>query len=110
MGHKNYSKHFRNNKEQTIEPIIEPILTEDEVNNLQEDDIANVQNDFNLIGIVVNCKRLNIRDEAKKTANILCTIDENEEVTIISSDDEFYQVCTLDGVEGYCMKQYIEIK
>ena len=120
MGHKNYSKHFRSNREQESDTTmlgfeqtsIEPdaVLTESEVENLNENDVAEVQNDFNLIGIVTNCKRLNVRDEAAKTANILCTIDENEEVTIVSSNDEFYQVCTLDGVEGYCMVNFIEIK
>lgn len=66
-----------------------------------------------LVGIVSGCIKLNVRAEAKKEATILCVLDKGTEVTLLDSEEvseDFYKVCTKDGVEGYCMKKFIEIK
>ena len=68
-----------------------------------------------VIGVVVNCEKLNIRAEAKTTAEVLCIINKGEEVEIIEeeSTDDFYAVIFGKdkevSIEGYCMKQYIKI-
>ena len=67
------------------------------------------------VGIVVNCEKLNLRRTPLKDsdgANIITEllpgiavlIDENE------STPNFYKVITEDGLEGYCMRQFIEVK
>jgi hypothetical protein len=63
------------------------------------------------VGVVVDCKRLNLRALPEVDAEIIGTIDVDSEVTIEDSDfDDFYKVCTAAGAEGFCMKDYILIK
>jgi hypothetical protein len=59
-----------------------------------------------VIGVVVNCERLNIRAEAKADAKIVGTFFKGQEIEIYldTSTDDFYDVNV-----GYCMKQYIKI-
>jgi hypothetical protein len=59
-----------------------------------------------VIGVVVNCERLNIRAEAKADAKILGTFFKGQEIELYldTSTDEFYDVNV-----GYCMKKYIKI-
>ena len=63
------------------------------------------------IGTVINCFRLNVRANPCANANVVCTIDSGSTVMIDESGttENFYKVCTEVGVEGYCMKQFIDI-
>ena len=65
-----------------------------------------------LLGVVTNCRRLNVREEPNKDSNILTTIDSGKSVTIYSdeSTDGWYRVSIEDNVKGYCMKEYISIQ
>ena len=87
-----------------------PVVTEPATNTTPE-----AQTPAAVFGIVVNCAKLNIRAEANAKAEVLCVIDADTVVEIIEeeSTDDFYAV-SFDKddklVEGYCMKQYIEIK
>ena len=68
-----------------------------------------------VIGVVVNCEKLNIREDANKAAEVLCVINKGEEVEIDEEDstDDFYAVIYGGNksviVTGFCMKQYIKI-
>lgn len=64
-----------------------------------------------VIGVVVNCNRLNVRVEPDPTAKVACTIVNLDEVEIDeeNSTSEFYKVYTAAGIDGYCMKKYIAI-
>lgn len=66
------------------------------------------------VGIVANCEKLNLRKSPLKDsdgANIITellpgvavVIDEDE------STSDFYKVTTETGLEGYCMRQFIEL-
>jgi hypothetical protein len=59
-----------------------------------------------VIGVVVNCERLNIRAEAKAYAKIVGTFFKGQEIEIYldTSTDDFYDVSV-----GFCMKKYIKI-
>jgi hypothetical protein len=61
-------------------------------------------------GYVCNCKKLNVREDADKTAKVVCVIVVGDEVEIISEGEteDFYCV-RFDDVTGFCMKEYIEI-
>ena len=67
------------------------------------------------VGIVANCEKLNIRRSPLKDSDgansitvllpgVAVVIDEDE------STSNFYKVITEDGLEGYCMRQFIEVK
>ena len=67
--------------------------------------------DESIFGVVVNCKLLNVREAPNKDAEILTKVKQGNEIMIdfSASTDDFYSVCTQTGVEGYCMKQFIEV-
>ena len=73
---------------------------------IQEQYIRNIRT-----GIVTNCSRLNIRKEPNVDSDIVCGVSNNTEVIIDeeSSNDGFYKITTSAGIEGFCMKKYIEI-
>lgn len=73
---------------------------------IQEQYIRNIRT-----GIVTNCSRLNIRKEPNVDSDIVCSVSNNTEVIIDeeSSNDGFYKITTSAGIEGFCMKKYIEI-
>ena len=67
------------------------------------------------VGIVSNCEKLNLRRSPLKDsdgANIITELLPG--VAVVIDEDEstanFYKVITEDGLEGYCMRQFIEVK
>ena len=63
------------------------------------------------VGVVTNCQKLNVRREATLENNIITTLLAGA-VLVIDEDgstDKFYKVITETGLEGYCMKQFIEL-
>lgn len=63
-------------------------------------------------GVVANCAKLNVRAEPKVTADIVCVLDNNSEMEINAdkSNKDWYAVCTATGVEGYCMRKFVNVK
>lgn len=63
-------------------------------------------------GVVYNCARLNVREAPSIDAEILYEINQGTEVLINENEstDTFYKICTSSGFEGFCMKQYIQMK
>ena len=66
------------------------------------------------VGIVANCEKLNLRRSPLKDsdgANIITELLSG--VAVVIDEDEstpnFYKVITETGLEGYCMKQFIEL-
>ena len=115
------------NNEINVEPIVEEELNIDEENKDSQVDnnteLKEIQNENNvekdsikvfINGMVANCKKLNVRSEAKKDSDVLCVINEGTELRM---DDklinDFYKVYfEYEGiiVEGYCLKDFIELK
>ena len=67
------------------------------------------------VGIVANCEKLNLRRSPLKDsdgANIITELLPG--VAVVIDEDEstpnFYKVITEGGLEGYCMRQFIEVK
>ena len=65
-----------------------------------------------ITGVVVDCDRLNVREAPRKDAAVVCTIPLGTEVTVDKSESArgFYKVCLVSGIEGFCAKQFINIK
>lgn len=65
-----------------------------------------------VFGIVVGCKKLNVRAKPDPHAKIVTAIDAGTELRVDSTlHDEFYRVTipSID-IEGFCMKKYIALK
>lgn len=67
------------------------------------------------VGVVSNCQKLNLRRSPLKDsdgANIITELLPG--IAVVIDEDEstpnFYKVITEDGLEGYCMRQFIEVK
>ena len=59
-----------------------------------------------------NCPALNVRKWPSIVANIVCVIDNTVELIEDTSyeDEEWCKIYTVDGIEGYCMKKFIDFK
>lgn len=78
-----------------------------------ENNIAHMKAGEPLFGRVTDCTKLNIRENPESDAdNVLGVIPVNAEVMIDESEstDEFYKVYTESGLEGFCMKEFIEVE
>lgn len=63
------------------------------------------------LGRVINCEKLNVRENSNLDATVICELEESAEVMIdlSFSTDDFYKVYMAAGIEGFCMKKYISI-
>lgn len=62
------------------------------------------------LGKVVDCQALRVRTIPRLDAGVLTVVKEGEIVTVVENYDNWLQVKTEDGKEGYCMKKFIEIQ
>jgi uncharacterized protein YgiM (DUF1202 family) len=62
-------------------------------------------------GIVVDCAKLNVRKAPAVNADVVCVLDKGSQVEINmpKSKKEWFSVCTAAGIEGYCMRKYVEV-
>lgn len=62
--------------------------------------------------IVVDCAKLNVREEPSPRANVIGIIDASNEVVVYDSESfgNYYKICTASGIEGYCIKDYLKLK
>lgn len=82
-----------------IESVVEPVV----------ETVETVTLPTTVTGVVVDCARLNVRVAPNANANAICTIASGAEVTINveESTNEWFSICTASGINGYCMKRYI---
>lgn len=128
MSHNpNYTKYSNFSKPQeatVVEPEVKveetvteetPAVTEDPVATPDSEAVVSVQeteeDNDEIIGVVADCAKLNVREEANAEASVLTTLAKGAKVKVdfFESTNDFYKVCTEAGVEGYCMKDYINI-
>lgn len=61
-------------------------------------------------GVVSGCAKLNVRSDASLFADVVCTLDVMSEImiNINKSTKDWLYVCTATGIEGYCMKKFVD--
>lgn len=92
---------------------IEEIEEVEEIDLFEEEESEDAEDSINVpIGSVSGCSKLNVRFRPNSNSDIVCTIDYNTEVMIDESEstNEYYKVYTSSGIEGFCIKKYIDIK
>lgn len=62
------------------------------------------------IGVVANCKALNIRKGPSIDAEIVTVLDEARIVKILDTENDFYKVEIATDQIGYCMQKFIEVE
>lgn len=99
----NYNKIPKKKPEpvEVIEPIAEPVAVEPPVE-------APVK-ETSKRGIVNSSCPLNLRSEPKKDAKIVTIMPGESRLSIEGEDGDFYKV-KFNGLEGYAMKKFIDVK
>ena len=107
MSKHNYSNYSKP-KAKPVDKDIETVAPE--ATTVSEPEIPKVS-ETQLIGLVGNCARLNVREEPNTMANVVVVLEAGSEVQLASEEsiNDFYKVTTADGREGYCMCDYINI-
>lgn len=115
MSNTNYNKMFDNETTEEVVETVEQVEHFDEVveevaeMTEVEPEPENIQ-----LGKVVGCAQLNVRTEPSLFADLATDrpLKRNAEMMVYpdESTDEFYKICTESGVEGFCMKKFIEIQ
>lgn len=95
---------YQNLKNQVVNEVAE---TEEVVA-----DAVSEEFELPVYGVVIGCAKLNVRETPSMYGTIVCTIDEKTEVIIDEkeSTEDYYKVCLASGIEGFCMKQFIELR
>lgn len=78
---------------ETVEPAVEEPVKEDKT------------------GVVSGCAKLNVRQKPSLKEKVVCVINKGDKVTIEKkgSNKEWLKVKLASGVEGFCMKKFIQI-
>ena len=106
-------KHYRapEVEETPVAPIDEEVVDEvvEEPETVVEE-TPEVQK--TIYGTVVKCSMVNIRKNPEKNAPVVTTIRRNGTVIIDASEStaEFYKICTPSGIEGFCMREFIDVQ
>lgn len=96
-----------NETEENIEEVTEAV-TEPEVI------VPNVENNVEnneVIGKISGFEKLYVRKEASKDSEPVGIVTDKDDLSIdvAHSTDDFYKVITSNGLEGYCVKEFVKI-
>lgn len=125
MSNHNYSQ-YSNNKNKNIDET--EVIVEESLEVIEEETDVNVPEPIvdevklvvetvetvvlpeTVTGIVVDCTKLNVRANPSSSANVVCILEAGSEIQInvAKSNNEWFSVCTVTGIEGYCMRKFVE--
>lgn len=113
MANKNYNKMAKPKTEvvETVEePIAEVATTENVSASKEEPKAPRI-----VMGKVVDCTKLNVREKPNKSAKVVAVIEANTVLGVNEdlSTDGWYAVKNGTGKQifnGFCMKEYIKVK
>lgn len=65
-----------------------------------------------IIGVVTDCLKLNIRKDPNKDSDVVVVVTCLDELKIDpnNSTDDWYAVCTVTDIEGFCMKKFVAVR
>ena len=98
------------NTEENIKPV-EPVEPAVEV-KMVEETINTVTIPKTINGVVANCTKLNIRKDPSVHAEILgvVNVDSEMKIDMDKSNDKWFYVSTAVGIDGYCMRDFVNAK
>lgn len=119
--HHNYTKYSGQTTSPVVEEVVETAVQEEVVETaVQEEVVETPQTSITKVeeviktleGVVDGCSKLNVREQPRPDAEVVCQIDRFSKVEIYveESTTDFYKVCTENGVDGFCMKKFIVTK
>ena len=89
-----------------VETNVTPVETPETIEPVKAEPVEEVKT-----GIVSGCAKLNVRRKPTIKAAVACVIDKGTKVVIDKKDStkEWVKVTLDNGVEGFCMKKFIQI-
>lgn len=92
-----------NETEETKEEVTEPEVIVPSIEN-------NVENN-EVIGKISGFEKLYVRKEASKDSEPVGIVTDKDDLSIdvARSTNDFYKVITSNGLEGYCVKEFVKI-
>lgn len=119
QDYRNYQQPNKNNNE-VLEEVVangkvedDLVTKKDEVINKPEGTNENHQLvELDLVGVIHNCSKLNVREKPSKRANVLEVLDSSQEVIVCANQlsNGWVKVKTNKGNIGYCMNDFIKTK
>lgn len=96
-----------NETEETIEEVTEEVIEPEVIVPSIDNNVENNE----IIGKVNGFKSLYVRKEASKDSEPVGIVTDKDDISIdvARSTDDFYKVITSNGLEGYCVKEFVKI-
>ena len=103
------TEEITNEVNETVEQVEETINEVEESTNKIEEIKEEVTEE--VIGKVIEFEKLYVREEASKYSEPVGIVTDKDylSIDIIHSTDDFYKVITSNGLEGYCVKEFVKI-
>ena len=93
--------------------IYENSVLDESTDNIEEQEAGFCEDAAqNMIGVVTDCLKLNIRENPSKDSRVVTIVTylDELEVDMGDSNDDWYAVCTATGIEGFCMKKFVAVR
>ena len=93
--------------------IYENSVLDEQTENIKEQETEFCEDAArNVIGVVTDCLKLNIREKPTKDSRVVTVVTCLDELKIdmCDSNDDWYAVCTATGIEGFCMKKFVAVR
>lgn len=96
-----------NETEETIEEVDEEAIEPEVIVPSIENNVENNE----VIGKISGFEKLYVRKEASKDSEPVGIVTDKDDLSIdvARSTDDFYKVITSNGLEGYCVKEFVKI-
>lgn len=93
--------------------IYENSVPDEQTENIKEQETEFCEDTArNVIGVVTDCLKLNIREKPTKDSRVVTVVTclDELEIDMGDSNDDWYAVCTATGIEGFCMKKFVAVR
>lgn len=102
----------------TVEAPIEPVEIKmvvehsETAESVVNESVDTVVLPATVTGTVTNCTKLNVRAKPSTDAEVLTTLSNNSEINIdpARSTSDWLKITTIDGVDGFCMRKFVNAK
>ena len=96
-----------NETEETIKEVTEEVTEPEVIVPSIENNVENNE----VIGKISGFEKLYVRKEASKDSEPVGIVTDKDDLSIdvAHSTDDFYKVITSNGLEGYCVKEFVKI-
>lgn len=103
----NEVEELTNEAEETTEEVTEEVTEPEVIVPNIEDGVENNE----VIGKISGFEKLYVRKEASKDSEPVGIVTDKDDLSIdvAHSTDDFYKVITSNGLEGYCVKEFVKI-